>query len=73
VVQALFYAAKALYRRALAWGGLKSDDEAQEDLVKASQLVRGDAAILNELEKVKQRKKAAREKEKKAYKGLFAN
>ncbi|KAF8581127.1 hypothetical protein K439DRAFT_1662453 [Ramaria rubella] len=63
--------AKALYRRAVAHGGLKSDDEAQADLVLASQLVKGDAAILSELEKVKQRKKTAREKEKKAYKGLF--
>ncbi|KAF8499474.1 peptidyl-prolyl cis-trans isomerase [Hysterangium stoloniferum] len=64
--------AKALYRRALAYGGMKSDDEAQADLTQASHLVKGDAIILAELEKVKQRKKAAREKEKKAFKGLFA-
>jgi peptidyl-prolyl isomerase D len=67
------YVAKALYRRALAHGALKADDGAQADLVQASQLVKGDAAILSELEKVKQRKKAAREKEKKAFKGLFAS
>lgn len=66
------YVAKALYRRAVAHGGLKADDEAQTDLVQASQLVKGDAAILGELEKVKERKKAARDKEKKAFKGLFA-
>lgn len=65
--------AKALYRRALAHGALKADDEAQVDLVQASHLVKGDTAILSELEKVKQRKQAAREKEKKAFKGLFAS
>ncbi|KAF8494031.1 peptidyl-prolyl cis-trans isomerase [Gautieria morchelliformis] len=65
--------AKALYRRAIAHGGLKADDEAQSDLMQANQLVKGDAAILGELEKVKQRKRAAREKEKKAFKGLFAS
>jgi peptidyl-prolyl isomerase D len=64
---------KALYRRAIAHGGLKEDDEAQSDLTQASQLVKGDTAILGELEKVKQRKRAAREKEKKAFKGLFAS
>jgi peptidyl-prolyl isomerase D len=51
---------------------MKDDDEAQEDLVIASQLVKGDAAILAELERVKERKKAQREKDKKAFKGLFA-
>lgn len=65
--------AKALYRRAVAHGGLKEDDEAQNDLLQANQLVKGDAAILSELERVKARKKAAREKEKKAFKGLFAS
>ncbi|KIJ42243.1 hypothetical protein M422DRAFT_254649, partial [Sphaerobolus stellatus SS14] len=63
---------KALYRRALGYGGIKADEEAEADLVQASQLVKGDAAILSELEKVKQRKKAQREKEKKAYKSLFS-
>ena len=69
----LVHLAKALYRRAVAHGSLKADDEAQVDLVQASQLVKGDAAILSELEKVKERKKAAREKEKKAFKGLFTS
>lgn len=64
--------AKALYRRALGHSGMKDDDAAQADLIQASQLVKGDAAILAELEKVKQRKKTQREKEKKAFKGLFA-
>ncbi|KZS88556.1 peptidyl-prolyl cis-trans isomerase [Sistotremastrum niveocremeum HHB9708] len=62
----------ALYRRALGRVGVKEDDEAERDLLEASKFVKGDAAILNELEKVKQRKKEKREKDKKAYKGLFS-
>ncbi|KZT35715.1 peptidyl-prolyl cis-trans isomerase [Sistotremastrum suecicum HHB10207 ss-3] len=63
---------KALYRRALGRVGVKEDDEAERDLLEASKFVKGDAAILNELEKVKQRKKEKKEKDKKAYKGLFS-
>ncbi|EMD36826.1 hypothetical protein CERSUDRAFT_114733 [Gelatoporia subvermispora B] len=64
--------AKALYRRALAHAALKEDDNAEQDLVQASQLVKDDKAILGELEKVRQRKREQREKERKAYKKLFA-
>ena len=64
--------AKALYRRALAHGVLKDDDDAEKDLVQASELVRDDPAILGELEKVRARKKEKRDKEKKAFKKLFA-
>ncbi|OCH83738.1 peptidyl-prolyl cis-trans isomerase [Obba rivulosa] len=64
--------AKALYRRALAHVTLKEEDAAEEDLVQASQLVKDDKAILGELEKVQQRKREFREKQRKAYKKLFA-
>ncbi|KAH8102044.1 peptidyl-prolyl cis-trans isomerase Cpr7 [Cristinia sonorae] len=64
--------AKAYYRRALAHGVLKEDDQAEADLVKASTLVPTDQAILAELEKVRLRKKEKREKEKKAFKKMFA-
>ncbi|KAG6832198.1 Peptidyl-prolyl cis-trans isomerase cyp40 [Tephrocybe sp. NHM501043] len=64
--------AKALYRRALAQAILKQEDEAEKDLQEASKLVPEDAAIAGELAKVRQRKKEKRDKEKKAYKKLFA-
>lgn len=64
--------AKAHYRRALAHEVLKEDETAEAELIKASELVSGDAAILGELEKVRQRKKEKRDKEKKAFKKLFA-
>ena len=51
---------------------MKEDDDAEEDLVQASQLVKDDKAILGELEKVRQRKRELREKERKAFKKLFA-
>ena len=66
------FSAKALYRRALAHAILKEDDEAEADLVAASQLVPDDQAITGELSKVRQRKKEKREKEKKAFKKMFA-
>ncbi|KAG5651669.1 Peptidyl-prolyl cis-trans isomerase cyp40 [Sphagnurus paluster] len=64
--------AKALYRRALAKVILKDEDTAEKDLQEASKLVPEDAAIASELAKVKQRKKEKRDKEKKAFKKLFA-
>ncbi|KAH9834782.1 peptidyl-prolyl cis-trans isomerase Cpr7 [Rhodofomes roseus] len=64
--------AKALYRRALAKVVLKESDDAEEDLVAAHELVKDDRAILTELEKLRQRKKELRDKEKKAFKKLFA-
>ncbi|KAG5718813.1 Peptidyl-prolyl cis-trans isomerase D [Termitomyces sp. T112] len=64
--------AKALYRRALAKVVQKDEDEAEKDLVEASKLVPEDGAIAGELAKVRQRKKEKREKEKKAFKKMFA-
>lgn len=63
---------KALYRRALAYVALKQEDEAEADLITALQVVPGDKAISDELAKVKQRKKEKRDKEKKAFKKMFA-
>lgn len=65
-------AGKAHYRRGLAHEVLKADEEAEDDLIKASELVSGDAAIVGELDKVRQRKKEKRDKEKKAFKKLFS-
>ncbi|KAI0340271.1 peptidyl-prolyl cis-trans isomerase [Trametopsis cervina] len=64
--------AKALYRRALAYSATKDEDAAEKDLVRAHELVKEDAAITTELEKLRQRKKEKRDKEKKAFKKLFA-
>ena len=64
--------AKALYRRALALSATNEDTEAEKDLASAHELVKEDGAIVAELEKVRQRKKEKREKEKRAYKKLFA-
>jgi len=65
--------AKALYRRAVAHGILKEDEEAERDLVEASQLVPDDQAIVNELAKVRQRKKEKRDKEKKLFQKMFSS
>ncbi|KAL7284773.1 peptidyl-prolyl cis-trans isomerase Cpr7 [Trametes coccinea BRFM310] len=64
--------AKALYREALAHVILKEDEEAEEALLKAHNLVKDDKAILAELEKVRGRLREKREKEKKQFKKLFA-
>lgn len=64
--------AKALYRRALAQIILKEEEEAEKDLVEALALVPSDQAISAELSKVRQRKKEKRDKEKKAFKKMFA-
>lgn len=71
-------AAKALYRRALAKAALKDDDGARNDLLEANTLLATEdplnlrAAISTELAKITQREKELKEKEKKAYKKLFA-
>jgi peptidyl-prolyl isomerase D len=65
--------AKAFYRRGLAYSALKQDKEAEADLVEADKLLGGnDAALKAELQKVQTRRKEKREKEKKAFRGLFA-
>ena len=66
------FVAKALYRRSLGYSGIKEDDLAAKDLTRAHKLVEGDAAIVAELEKVRARRKEKRDKEKKAFKKLFA-
>jgi len=64
--------AKAHYRRALAKNIMKDEDAAENDLIMAHQLVPTDGTIENELAKVRQGKKEQREREKKAYKKMFA-
>lgn len=68
----IYISAKALYRRALARSILKGDEEAEKDLVEASQLVADDKGIIGELAKLRQRRKEKRDKEKQSYKKLFA-
>lgn len=65
------FVAKALYRRSLAYSLLKSDDEAEQDLLEALKLVPDDTAISGELAKVRAKKKEKRDKEKKAFKKMF--
>jgi len=64
--------AKALYRRAVAQTMLKEDGDAEVDLQQAIELIPGDQTISSELAKVRQRRKARRDKEKKAFKNLFS-
>ncbi|KAF8452598.1 cyclophilin-like domain-containing protein [Boletus edulis BED1] len=70
--------AKALYRRALAKVALKDDGGARSDLLEANGLLATEdplnlkAAISTELTKITQREKELKEKEKRAYKKLFA-
>ncbi|KAH9933093.1 peptidyl-prolyl cis-trans isomerase Cpr7 [Amylocystis lapponica] len=64
--------AKALYRRALARVTLKEDEDAEDDLIQANEFVKDDKAIVGELEKLRARKKEKKEKERRAYKKLFA-
>ena len=63
--------AKGLYRRALAHVALKEEAEAEEDLVEATKLV-NDQAISSELEKVRAKRKANKEREKAKFKKMFA-
>ena len=64
--------AKAYYRRALAYEGLKEEDEALKDLQEAAKLDPGDAGISNEITKVKKAVKDREAKEKAAAKRFFA-
>ncbi|EIM87190.1 uncharacterized protein STEHIDRAFT_78051 [Stereum hirsutum FP-91666 SS1] len=64
--------AKALYRKGLAHIAIKEDDEAEFVLVEASTLAKDDKAIAAELARVQRRKKEKRDKEKKAFKKMFA-
>jgi peptidyl-prolyl isomerase D len=65
--------AKAYYRRGQAYTLTKQDDEAEKDLSQADSLFGGkDSNLRGDLEKIRLRKKEKREKEKKAFRGLFA-
>lgn len=66
------HAAKALYRQGLAQVVLKEDEEAERVILEALSLAKDDKAIAAELERIRQRKKAQRDKEKAVYKKLFA-
>lgn len=65
--------AKALYRRGVARVGLKDVEGAEKDLIQASKLVPGDAAITNELAKVRKQQDEKKAKEKKAFAKMFHN
>jgi peptidyl-prolyl isomerase D len=50
---------------------LKEDEEAEKAFLEALSIAKEDKAIAAELERLRQRKKAQRDKEKAAYKKLF--
>ncbi|RAL59041.1 hypothetical protein DID88_009069 [Monilinia fructigena] len=64
--------AKALYRRAVAYVGLKNEEDALKDLEEANKLVPGDAAVVKELSAVKRNVAERAKKEKAAYSKFFA-
>ena len=66
------HTAKAHYRAGLAHVEIHEDDEAEAALAKAHALVKDDKAIAHELEQVRGRLRAKRDKEKKAFKKMFA-
>ncbi|XP_003221776.1 peptidyl-prolyl cis-trans isomerase D [Anolis carolinensis] len=63
---------KALYRRAQAWEATKEYDQALADLHKAQGIAPQDKAIQMEVQKVKQKIKNEKEKERAAYAKMFA-
>lgn len=65
--------AKAYYRRGQAYALTKEEDDAEKDLSQADTLLGGkDPALKAELEKIRIKKREKREKEKKAFRGLFS-
>jgi peptidyl-prolyl isomerase D len=64
--------AKVYYRRALAYVGLKEEDNALKDLVEASKLAPTDVGITNEVAKVKKAVKDREAKDKKAAQKFFS-
>ena len=64
--------AKALYRRAIARVAVHEEELAESDLKEALTIVPGDEACQRELARVQEVRRAKREKEKKMFKGLFA-
>ncbi|EEH41048.2 peptidyl-prolyl cis-trans isomerase D [Paracoccidioides lutzii Pb01] len=63
--------AKAYYRRAVALVGLKDDEAALKDLVEASRLAPGDAAVVSETARVKKTIAEQQRKEKEMLKKFF--
>ncbi|KAH7383913.1 peptidyl-prolyl cis-trans isomerase 1 [Pyrenochaeta sp. MPI-SDFR-AT-0127] len=63
--------AKAYFRRGQAKIGKRNEDDALADLTEAAKYAPGDAAITRELDGVKRKVAARKEKEKKAYKNAF--
>lgn len=63
---------KALYRRALAKGGLRDEEAAMTDLEQALVCVPGDSNATNELNKMKKRAAEREQKEKSQYKKFFS-
>ena len=63
--------AKSLFRRGTARSHIGMFEEAKSDLLQAVKLAPSDAAIRNELERVKQVIQAGKEREKKAFSGIF--
>ncbi|KAL1984678.1 hypothetical protein VTN96DRAFT_8804 [Rasamsonia emersonii] len=64
--------AKVYYRRAVNQVGLKEEDEALKDLEEARKLAPGDAAIINEIAKVKRIIQEAERKERETIKKWFS-
>jgi peptidyl-prolyl isomerase D len=64
--------AKAYYRRGQAYGKIKEDEAAIEDLKKALELNPSDSGVINELSAAKNRQKLRREKERKAFSKMFS-
>lgn len=63
--------AKALFRRGQAKLGKRNEEGALDDFTQAAKYAPGDAAITREMEGVKKRVSARKDKEKKAYKNAF--
>ena len=72
VIRRTASAAKALYRQGLAQVTLKEEEEAEKAFLEALSLAKDDKAIATELDRLRQRKKAQRDKEKAAFKKMFA-
>lgn len=64
---------KAYYRRGQAYGKIKEDDLAIEDLKRALALNPNDSGVIAELNAAKNRQKLKREKEKKAFSKMFSS
>ncbi|WEW60162.1 Peptidyl-prolyl cis-trans isomerase D [Emydomyces testavorans] len=64
--------AKAYYRRAIAFCGLKEEDDALKDLEEALKLAPNDAAVINEISRVKKQMADQERKERAAMKKFFS-